>query len=295
MWTLVWTLMWTHSDERPEYRLPNLCLGVRPDGSKEICARNCQVGHRYTCGDTGSDCVCYDMDVGCGSNVSLPAYLKSQDMCSSRSSGDGELCGWCAATSACSTRSGCPETPPAPPLPPPPFPPPRPYVCASLRPQCNVCGGCCNGHFDNASCAACVKDVCHPPPPPVPCANSTYNVTPAPGVLSGPCTCTLSYVDWPEPALAFSFSSPRHYTDNEHCAMQLPLNGSMDAPPFFYTEYAHDVVTFNGVNYSGVSGEIGGWPRDPVRVHDSMMYWRSDEKIVGDGWDLEFRIPLPRV
>ena len=38
--------------------------------------------------------------------------------------------------------------------------------------------------------------------------------------------------------------------------MQLPLNGSMDAPPFFYTEYAHDVVTFNGVNYLGVGGEI---------------------------------------
>lgn len=39
----------------------------------------------------------------------------------------------------------------------------------------------------------------------------------------------------------------------------------MDALPFFHTEYAHDLVTFNGVNYSGVSGEIGGWPRKPVR------------------------------
>jgi len=76
--------------------------------------------------------------------------------------------------------------------------------------------------------------------------------------------------------------------------MQLPINGSMDAPPFFHTEYAHDIITFNGVNYSGVSGEIGGWPQNPVRVKDRMMYWRSDEKIVGAGWNLEFRIPLPR-
>jgi len=219
-------------------------------------------------------------------------------LCNFRTNGHGELCGWCRATDECTTRAECATTPPAPPAPPVPPPSPRPYVCAELRPKCNVCAGCCKSYLFNftAACDACVKDVCHPPPPPTPCANSTYDVTPFPDVLSGPCTCLVSLQTWTGSPRVFYSYSRDSYADNEYCALQLPLHGTIDAPPFFSTEYQHDIVVFNGVNYSGVNGEIGGFPEEVMHVNasDSVMRWHSDGKIVGGGWSFDFWIPEPR-
>ena len=177
-------------NESATYQLPNQCLGGLTGGL--LCYRGCKVGGYNTCND-GSECTCYDMNVGCGRNASLPTFFKGRRLCDFRTSGHGELCGWCAATDECTTRAECPTTPPAPPAPPVPPPSPRPYVCASARPECNVCAACCKPYLaDPAACAACVKDECPPSPPPVPCSNSTYNVTPVPDVLNGPCTCFVT-------------------------------------------------------------------------------------------------------
>ena len=278
----------------PTYRLPNQCLGGFTGGL--LCHKGCKLGGYYTC-DDGSECTCYDLNAGCGHNASLPAFFKGRRYCGFRTSGHGELCGWCAATDECTTRAECPMTPPAPPAPPLPPPSPRPYVCASKRPECNVCPACCKAYLsDPSACAACVKDECHSPPPPVPCANSTYNVTPVPDVLSGPCTCLVSLQTWTGLHQVFYSYARLNYRDNEHCVLQLPLNGTIDAPPFFSTEYQHDVVTFNGVNYSGVNGEIGGFPSRVMHVKksESRMRWHSDGKVVGGGWRFDFWIPEPR-
>ena len=85
-------------------------------------------------------------------------------------------------------------------------------------------------------------------------------------MLSGPCTCLVSLQTWTGLHQVFYSYARLNYRDNEHCVLQLPLNGTIDAPPFFSTEYQHDVVTFNGVNYSGVNGEIGGFPSRVMHV-----------------------------
>ena len=56
-------------------------------------------------------------------------------------------------------------------------------------------------------------------------------------------------------------------------------------------------MLFNGVNYSGVNGEIGGFPVHAMHVNasDSVMRFHSDGKVVGGGWRFDFWIPEPRL
>ena len=256
----------------------------------------CRVGNSYSCGDTG-ECTCYDMNTGCGSNTSLPGGLLGKEYCGFRAEPGGDECGWCAATGECSTRATCPATPPtpAPTAPTPqPTPAPRQWKCADLRPACNTCGACCNSRFDAASCMSCVTDVCKPEAPPVPCELSPFNVTPAPGVLGGPCKCTVVKARFPDDEpLVYTFSA-LNYTDGAGCDMRLPVGGAAYAEPIFATEYQRDVLQLNGRNFSGINRVIGGIPAQyNYSVTDTNMYWRPDDRIVGSGWELTFSVPDP--
>ena len=138
---------------------------------------------------------------------------------------------------------------------------------------------------------------CPAPPAIWPCALSPYkNITPVPGVLTGPCKCTVAKQGLPENLLVYTYSA-LDYVDGASCHMRLPANGTMLAQPVFATEYLHDVLQLNGRNYSGIQREVGGIPPDPpghpLVITDTNMYWWPDDRIVGTGWELVFSIPEP--
>ena len=140
----------------------------------------------------------------------------------------------------------------------------------------------------------CVNSECHPEAPLVPYELSPYKVTFVPGVLRGPCKCTVVKAGFSDINHLVNTYSALNYSDGASCDMRLPAGAQAYAQPVFATEYQHDFLQLNGRNYSGISyptREIGGLPNEAFNVTDTNMYWRPDDRIVGSGWELTFSVP----
>lgn len=117
-----------------------------------------------------------------------------------------------------------------------------------------------------------------PIPPPVAPSSPLY--TPSPDVsISGPCVLTNGG------RCVASPNYPGKYGNMQECMIT-----GLPAVPLivvaFQTETSNDIITINGMEFSGTSGPTGVVPVSGV------MTWSSNWRLINSGWELCWDIPL---
>lgn len=90
-------------------------------------------------------------------------------------------------------------------------------------------------------------------------------------VLSGPCASTGDCVTSP--------NYPNFYGNDEACEIVVPFGKPLYVT-HFATQDVHDVLTFGGQTYSGLSGPPQGL------ANPQTIQWRSDSSISSSGWQI---------